>query len=275
MSLSNAAHDDGARGLDAVRAARDAVARASAVLLDWDGCIAVNDRPRPAAVQFMSEWRDRVAVVSNNTTHLPEDFVHILARSGVHVRPERIILAGVETLARAREIGAPRVMVIGDNRLKAHGRNQGLNLVQDEAELIVLLRDPRFTYAKLERAANGLRAGARLLVANPDLTHPGANGRVTPETGALLAALMACVDPREVEAEIVGKPSPRLFERACRSLRMAPERAVMIGDNPATDIAGASALGLPSLLVGPRSKVMFEDLLATANGAVPPLAASR
>ena len=151
-------------------------------------------------------------------------------------------------------------MVLGDNRMKAHGRNHGLNIVAEDADLVVLLRDRRFTYAKLERAANALRAGARLIVANPDLTHPGPNGQVAPETGALLAALSACVGDAEVEMEIVGKPSPRLFERACRVLEVEPARAVMIGDNPATDGAGAEAFGLPWLMVGAAAPLGFEDL---------------
>ena len=39
----------------------------------------------------------------------------------------------------------------------------------------------------------------------------------------------------------------------------------MIGDNPATDIAGAEAFGLGSLLIGAKSGLGFEDLLAEAG----------
>jgi 4-nitrophenyl phosphatase len=162
---------------------------------------------------------------------------------------------------RAAETNASRVMVLGDNRMKAFGRGKGLNIVREEADLVVLLRDTRFTYAKLERAANSLREGARLIVANPDLTHPGLKDRLVPETGALLAALMACAGSRHVEMEIIGKPSPRLFEKACQALRVPAPEAVMIGDNPDTDIAGAERAGLRSVLIGSRSGVSFETLL--------------
>jgi 4-nitrophenyl phosphatase len=244
-------------------AARECLAGAEAVLLDWDGCVAIGDKPDPAALRFMLERRDRFAIVSNNSTHLPEDFVQILARAGVAITADRVILAGVEALKRALETGSRRVMVIGDGRMKAYGRNHGLNIVPDNADLVVLLRDPRFSYARLERAANCLKAGARLIVANPDATHPGCNGRLVPETGALLAALMACVGLGAVESETVGKPGPRLFDRACRALDVQPEAAVMIGDNPATDIAGAQAFGLRSVLVGARAEIGFDSLLTT------------
>jgi 4-nitrophenyl phosphatase len=230
------------------------------VLLDWDGCVAIDRKPNPSALRLMAERRGCVAIVSNNSTHLPEDFCQILARFDVILRPDHVILAGVEALNRAQETGARRVMVIGDSRMKAYGRNIGLNIVQDDADLVVLLRDPRFSYARLERAANCLNAGARMIVANPDVSHPGGNDRLVPETGALLAAIAACVGDETFEREIVGKPGPRLFARACRALGVRPESAVMIGDNPLTDIAGAEAFGIPSILIGPKSGLAFEHL---------------
>jgi HAD superfamily hydrolase (TIGR01450 family) len=238
------------------------LAQSDAVLLDWDGCIATDGKPDPLALELMAQWSGRVAIVSNNSTHLPEDFCAILARRGLVLPPGRVILAGIEALKRAQEMGARRVMLIGHGRMKALGRNLGLNIVQEGADLVVLLRDPRFSYARLERAANCLKAGARLIVANPDLTHPGCGGRIVPETGALLAALTACVGVGTFEMEVVGKPGPRLFDSACRTLRVEPARAVMIGDNPATDIAGAQAFGLASILIGATSGISFEDLLA-------------
>jgi 4-nitrophenyl phosphatase len=152
-------------------------------------------------------------------------------------------------------------LVLGDSRIKAYARHLGLPLAQDDADLVVLLRDIRFSYSRLERAANCLKAGARLIVANPDTSHPGRRGTLIPETGALYAALMACVEETSVETEVIGKPRPRLFERACDALGIAPKSAVMIGDNPETDIAGADALGMQSILIGARSNIEFHSLI--------------
>ncbi|OYX32356.1 MAG: hypothetical protein B7Y99_08600 [Caulobacterales bacterium 32-69-10] len=257
--LTVPALEDG-QGLGSSRAG-DMLRGAKAVLLDWDGCISINDRPMDSALSFMNQHRGRIAVVSNNSTLFPEELSLILARAGQEVAPRNVLLAGTEAIARAVEIGASRVMVLGENRMKAYGRNQGLNIVREDADLVVLLRDTRFTYAKLERAANALRAGARLIVANPDLTHPGGKDRVVPETGALLAALTACLGSRQIEMEVIGKPSRRLFEKACQELRVNPSEAVMIGDNPATDIAGADAIGLNSILIGGPHGLSFDRLL--------------
>lgn len=42
----------------------------------------------------------------------------------------------------------------------------------------------------------------------------------------------------------IGKPSPRIFEEACRRAEAKPEECVHIGDDPAADVAGSAAAGL-------------------------------
>jgi len=230
-------------------------------LIDWDGCCAIDNQPTLSAIAFLRAHQERAAIVSNNSSNTVDDFLEILRKAGVSMRREQIVLAGVEAIDRAAMAGPADVMVLADPRMRAVARNLGVRLNRDEAEIVVLLRDTRFSYSRLERAANALRKGARLIVANPDLTHPGAEGRLKPETGALLAALGACVDLGSVEMEVVGKPQPELYLKACRALDLAPEAVVMLGDNPATDLAGAEALGMRALLARADEPGVLEALL--------------
>lgn len=244
--------------------AHDAVqtlAEAAAILLDWDGCASVANRPFAATMAFLEHYGDRVAIVSNNSTLLPGDIVEVLARSGIAFPADRVILAGCEAIAAAARDPGARTLVLGPPRMRALAGRMGLTLSQKAADQVVLLRDTRFSYARLDRAADALRLGARLIVANPDKTHPGPNGAVVPETGALLAALGACVDLAALDVEIIGKPSARLFDRACAALGVRVEAAVMIGDNPLTDIVGAAAVGMRSILVEPGVRLGLGDLL--------------
>lgn len=260
MSLRMISQDPGATH-EADGTAYEKVAQAHGVMLDWDGCVAFHDRPSDAALRFLREHWHHAAIVSNNSTLRPADFAQILNDAGIPMPANRIFLAGAEALRRAKELAPPRVMIIGDAKMKVHARAMGINIVRDEADLVVLMRDTRFSYAKLCRAVNCIRAGAKLVVANPDLTHPGLNGRVVPETGALLAALQTCLGNCPVDMEIIGKPNLRLFDQACRALGVRPANAVMIGDNPDTDGAGAEALGASWVMIGGRSAVSFDDLL--------------
>jgi FMN phosphatase YigB (HAD superfamily) len=46
------------------------------------------------------------------------------------------------------------------------------------------------------------------------------------------------------------KPSPRGFLLACRSWRLAPGEVLFVGDRPDVDAAGASAAGMPCVIIG-------------------------
>jgi len=237
-----------------------ALTDARGILLDWDGCVAVGANILPGARRLIAAKADRIAILSNNSTHLPEDIAGVLARERLTVTPERIILAGVETIRWAATQRSARVLLLAAPRLRAYARSRGLKLVRDDPDLVLLLRDTHLTYAKLERAVDAVAAGAPLVAANADRTHPGPGGRLIPETGALLAALTTCVPG--VKPLTIGKPGPMLFEKACAALGVDPADAVMIGDNPETDGAGADALGMRSIIVDPASGDALDSYIA-------------
>lgn len=226
-----------------------------ALLVDWDGAVSVSGRFHAGALTFLQRHADRIAIVSNNSTDLPESFALVLARHGVRIPSDRIVLAGAECIRIAAGRKGRSAMVLGNRRMMAHALRSGLAVTRFDPDMVVLMRDTQINYRRLERAANGLRSGAELIVANPDLTHPIADGRVTPETGALLAALLACAQGVAVQPEIIGKPQPHLYWRALEALGARVGDAVMIGDNPDTDIAGAHAIGMEAVLVDAKTGI--------------------
>ena len=114
------------------------------------------------------------------------------------------------------------------------------------ARLMALLRLAAVRWApvraRLAAAANAVRDGAELIVANPDRTHPGKDRAVVPETGALLSAVLACTG--EVPYRVIGKPEPPMFWKALSLLGAEGAGAVMIGDNVETDGRGALRTGM-------------------------------
>lgn len=233
---------------------REATGIASAwkgILLDWDGCLAISNRLHPEAIDFLKQHQDRIAIVSNNSTDLPADFFHILARHQIHIPENRILLAGAQAVLMAARLNEKRAIILANRKMTQFARQAGLEITREDAGIVVLLRDTQLSYPRLERAANALHAGARLIVANSDRTHPGKDQSIVPETGAILAALLECVRPHDPDLHIIGKPSPSLYEAACNVLGVPFGESVMIGDNPDTDIAGARALGMAAILVPP------------------------
>lgn len=246
-------------GIPDLDQARAIIEDGKGILLDWDGCVAIGDVPHADGLKFLSRFHERIAIVSNSSTIRPRDIHRILAQAGVIFPIDHIILAGHQALVRAAELKQPTI-VFGNLPMKALARDLGVVQVKREAEIIVLLRDTRFSYESLHLGVNALLNGAHLIVSNPDLTHPGHAGSVVPETGALLAAFQACVPAHALKMEVIGKPSAKLFQQACLALGVHASQAVMIGDNPQTDIIGANQLNMASILVSPGSNLSLADL---------------
>jgi 4-nitrophenyl phosphatase len=67
-----------------------------------------------------------------------------------------------------------------------------------------------------------------------------------PGAGAIAAAISAATD---VEPCVIGKPAATMFHVAAELLGSTAATTLVIGDRLDTDIAGAVAAGLPSVLV--------------------------
>ena len=166
---------------------------------------------------------------------------------GIELAADQVVLAGERAIARATGLTPKHTLVLGNAKMRALAKASGVTCEAKAPETVVLMRDQDFNYDKLCRAVEAVARGARLICANPDLTHPGRDGRPIPETGALLAAIIAAAQPDAANIEIIGKPSATLFRHAVRAAGVSLENCMMIGDNPETDIAGAEALGIPAL----------------------------
>jgi putative hydrolase of the HAD superfamily len=81
-----------------------------------------------------------------------------------------------------------------------------------------------------------------------------------------------------VDSWVVGhaKPAPRIFEVALDRLGVIASAAVMVGDSPSADIAGAAAAGIPAVLLDPyglhpaAEVPRYPNLLAFTEALVAP-----
>lgn len=215
-----------------------------ACVIDLDGTLTIGERATRGAHEMLALASGRFIVLSNNSSHDAAGLSAELASLGLDVPRGCCVLAG-ETAIRilARERPGGRVLLLASAAIRQLASAVGLVLVDDRPDVVVLARDPAFSYTALERAANAVRAGADLIATNADLLHPGEGGAVVPETGALLAALRACCG--DAPCRVIGKPEPALFTQALDRLGTRPERTLMIGDNAATDGLGARRVGMP------------------------------
>jgi N-acetylglutamate synthase-like GNAT family acetyltransferase len=136
--------------------------------------------------------------------------------------------------------------VIGDRGIREALSHVGIRLldgVPAGADLVVVGWDRSVDYEKLRTASLLVERGARLVATNADASYPAPDG-LWPGAGAILAAITTTTGSAPT---IVGKPARPLFEAAIEV--SAARHPLVVGDRLDTDIRGASAMGLDSLLV--------------------------
>lgn len=221
-----------------------------AVLCDLDGCLISGDRVLPGASEFVAAHRDRLYIVSNNSTDTAETLRARLLTMGLTIAADRILLAGERAVHWiAREYLGSSVEIFGSAAIRDCADRLDLERADGPPDVVLLTRDTGFTYGSLQRLVTALAQGARLVVSNIDATHPGPDGVPVPETGALLATVRTCLP--DLAYEVIGKPEPELLRAALERAGAQTDQAVLVGDNPATDGEGARRLGLDFVHVDP------------------------
>lgn len=227
---------------------------AGAVLADLDGCLVADGQVRDGVADLFARADGRLWIVSNNSTDTAQSLSAHLATEGLLLAPERILLAGEQTLRHlAGAERMPRLALFAAPRIQALARDLGLVIDHDTPDLAVLARDTGFDFARLAELVALLHLGVPLRVTNVDPAHPGPGGVPRPETGALLAALRSMLPG--LEAASLGKPAPDLALIALARAGVAADRAVFLGDTPETD--GETAR---------RSGIRFVHIAAPAAG---------
>lgn len=253
-------------------------------LFDLDGCLYTGNSVLPGAVELLEFLRcsgKQIAFVSNNSTQEAEVISQRLNRFGIKADPFEVIVpsAFIGTFLSER-YGLVAVYPLAGRSVLRSLMKAGHSVVGERdlhCDIVLVARDIEFNYYKLEQASRYLCSGARLVATNADASHPGEYGYPVPETGALLAALLAI---SEKTVNVLGKPETFLFDKALERLRLTPDRVVMIGDNLLTDIVGAERAGirsvwlnrgglLPSLDIVPWKECMgLEELLHDLKASV-------
>ena len=221
------------------------------LLLDLDGVVYVGPEPVPGAPEALAQARDmglRLAYVTNNAARPPEVVSRHLTELGVPAEPEDVVTsaqAAAAMVAADLPTGS-RVLAVGGEGLWQALSARGLTPVasaQDGPVAVVQGFSPDTTWGMLLEACIGVNAGLPWIATNMDLTIPTPRG-TAPGNGALVQVVRTATG---ASPRVAGKPFRPLMDESC--VRTGAQRALVVGDRLDTDIAGAHAAGLPSLLV--------------------------
>jgi glycerol-1-phosphatase len=218
------------------------------LLLDLDGTVFRGKEPTPGSVETLATVRARTLYVTNNASREPTEVAHHLHAMGFAAEPDDVVTSAqsAASLLAAQLPSNAAVLIVGTDALAAEVRRVGLNPVRqfsDRPVAVVQGHSPQTGWPDLAEAALAIRGGALWVAANVDLTLPSERG-LLPGNGSMVAALRAATNR---EPQVAGKPEPTLLNDALT--RGTFSTPLVVGDRLDTDIAGANAAGLPSLMV--------------------------
>ncbi|KAF4407360.1 MULTISPECIES: HAD hydrolase-like protein [Streptomyces] len=220
-------------------------------LLDLDGVVYAGGEAVGHAVASLEAARNagvRLAYVTNNASRTPQEVAAHLTRLGVPAGPADVITSAqaVARLIAERLPAGARVLTVGGEGLRVALRERGLvpvDSLDDAPAAVVQGYDAGLGWEQLAEASYGVARGLPWFASNTDLTIPTGRGRA-PGNGALVEVVRIAAGG---SPEVAGKPLPPMHRETI--LRTGARRPLVVGDRLDTDIEGAYAGEVDSLLV--------------------------
>ena len=216
-------------------------------LIDLDGVLYIEDQTIPGAVETVNWLRQQgypFRFLTNTTMCSRDSLVAKLSRFGIQAEPGEMFSTAVVAAKWLADKGISRVQLL----LTEDARKDfaGFHLTANQPEVVVVGDlGSAFTFDILNSAFLAVKSGAQLVALQKGRYWQTKEGLAI-DVGAFVAALEYAT---ETEAALIGKPNRAYFEMALVDMGFAPSQVAMIGDDIHTDIIGAQAVGMPTILV--------------------------
>lgn len=218
-------------------------------IIDMDGTFYLDGNIIPGSDEFiralLESGRD-YRFFTNNSSNNVEVCLKKLADMGFPVDDTRIVISShVAIDYLKRNYPGKKVYLLGNELLTADMLEGGINLVEENPDIVLLGFDTTLTYQKLWDAVKYIEAGAVYIATHPDINCPTAGG-YKPDTGSMIELLAASTGKRPI---VLGKPMTATVDYLTELLGCKRDELAFIGDRLETDIAIGQNHGIPGVLV--------------------------
>ena len=263
----------------ASRNLEERLAAAEGVVFDIDGCLVLSDKPGghggqalPGAVEAFVKVRAsgrKIVVFTNASSQVPADVAAGLADLGFPVVEQDVLTPSVIAAEVALErFGTSPVLAFGGPGLHDVLEAGGVVLADEnhplDAAAVIIGWDVAFTRDRLQAAAEAIWNGAPLLVTSDARRFASATKPMAGVGGFIahgLAYVTGCT------YEVLGKPSAAAMSVATRRLGVAPEHALVAGDDLTLEVAMAKGAGALGVLVTTGMHGLDDAALLDAHSA--------
>ena len=219
-------------------------------VLDMDGTVYLGDQPIKGSIEFVRELeasKDRDYIFfTNNASKVPAVYVEKLRKMGLEVSIDKVVTAGdVCALYIMNEFPWGRVYLNGTPLLTENWKEMGMNLVQEDPDVVVQSFDTTMTYEKMCRICDFVRNGVPFVATHMDINCPTETGYI-PDCGAMCSLITASTG---VAPKFLGKPWKETVDMIAQLTAYEPEEMAFVGDRLYTDVATGVRNGAKGFLV--------------------------
>ncbi|TFG34269.1 HAD family hydrolase [Candidatus Thorarchaeota archaeon] len=212
---------------------------------------------------FLQERGVSLAILTN-VGRLSSRQVHqVVEKVGFPISKENVFTAGAATAAyiHNRQPGA-RCFVIGEGGAQEDFISRGLDVTNNPPiDYVAVAADRGMTFQELNFATKMVKHGANLICISGSRDYPGiylGHEDIFIGERSIVAAIEHATG---INSIVIGKPLPEIVLETVKILGFDVSQAVIIGDNPRSDVAGGNAAGLTTILVrrNPDNIIDFES----------------
>ncbi len=226
------------------------------ILFDIGGVLYVGDAPIDGARELILELKKdyKLRFLTNTTRKPPKMLYQKLKSMGFEIEADEIFTALEAAKRVVQNANAKAVTILTEEAEKFFGE---FHCINTKSEFVVVGdAGENFNYTRLNRAFRTLINGATLIAAAKNRYFKDSDGELSMDAGGFVRALEYASG---VEAKVVGKPSREFFDLVVESMGLENKDVIMVGDDIESDIAGAIAAGIKTVLVK-SGKFREEDL---------------
>ena len=217
--------------------------------IDMDGTVYRGMDLIPGAVEFIRGLNERgipYIFVTNNSSKGRRMYFEKLSKMGFDVDMRNVLTSGTATLRFLKENRqGKKVYVVGTQSYMEDVREYGIELDDEDPDIVLLSFDRELTYEKINKAYAFIKKGAEYIATHPDDLCPTEDDYDV-DIGAFIAMYRYLLDK---EPLIIGKPNRLMMEMAAAEMGIEPDEVAMVGDRLYTDIRMAYDNGFQSILV--------------------------
>ncbi len=190
---------------------------------------------------------------TNNSTRTPKAVAYHLQELGFPAKPSDVYTSSMALsdvlIANHPDQMGDAVYVVGEEGLQAALANDFRVYARDKTPTspfaVAVGLDRQVSYDHLRYAVRFILQGAKFYATNPDRLL-WENDGLSPGAGSLVTLIAFATGVTPI---IVGKPEASFVHIACKKMGIDALDALVIGDNPLTDIAAGKRAGASTVLI--------------------------